>query len=80
MQAVSDVVPMDRIIDALTTAPRTIFGLPVVSIAKGSKASLTLFSPDASITFSKESSPSLAYNNPFDGAALKGAIHRIITS
>jgi dihydroorotase len=80
MQATGDAVPLDRIIDALTTAPRMIFGLPVVSIAKGSKASLTLFSPDASFTFSKESSPSLAFNNPFDGAGLKGAIHRIITS
>jgi dihydroorotase len=78
MQAVSDAVPLDRVIDALTTAPRRIFGLPEVSIDKGTGA-FTLFSPDASFIFSSESSPSLAYNNPFDGKTLTGVIHRIFT-
>lgn len=80
MHAVGESLPLERIIDALTTAPRRIFGLSEVSVAKGGKAALTLFSPDTSFPFSKESSPSLAYNNPFDGVSLKGAVHRIITS
>jgi dihydroorotase len=80
MQAVGDTADLDRIVDALTTAPRRIFGLQEISVVKGSKAAFTLFSPDASYFFSKESSPSLAYNNPFEGTALKGTIHRIITS
>lgn len=80
MQAVGTSVSLERVINALTAAPRRIFGLPEVSIGKDRKATLTLFSPDASYTFSKESAASLAYNNPFEGTNLKGAIHRIITT
>jgi dihydroorotase len=79
LQAVGDMVSLERIIDALTAAPRRIFGLPATSIAKGASA-YTLFSTEGSNIFSKESSPSLAYNNPFSGHGLKGTIHHITTS
>ncbi len=80
LQAVGNAVSLERIIDALTTAPRRIFGLPPVSIVKGAAAGFTLFSPEGSTTFSTESSPSLARNNPFGGMPLKGAVHQIITA
>jgi dihydroorotase len=80
MQAVGGAVKLDRIVDALTTAPRRIFGLPVVSIRKGSPAACTLFSPDAGEVFNRESAASLAFNNPFDAQHLSGVVHRIITT
>lgn len=79
MQAVGSVVSVERVIDALTAAPRRIFGLPQANIVKGASGSFTLFSPDAVSSFSAESSPSLARNNPFDGMSLKGVVHHIIT-
>lgn len=79
LQAVGDAVKLDRIVNAFSTAPRRIFGLPEVSIRKGGAAVCTLFSPDAGETFSRDSAASLAFNIPFDGAHLNGAIHRIIT-
>ncbi len=79
LQGIGDAVKLDRILDAFTTAPRRIFGLPEVSVRKGSPAVCTLFSPDAQQTFKRESAASLAFNNPFDGQQLPGIIHRIIT-
>lgn len=79
LQGIGDAVKLDRILDAFTNAPRRIFGLPEVSVRKGSPAVCTLFSPDAQQTFKRESAASLAFNNPFDGQQLPGIIHRIIT-
>ena len=73
-------VSLERIIDALTTAPRRIFSLPQASIKKGATLATTVFSPDAPFTCLAESSPSLSRNNPFAGMSLKGAVHRIITA
>jgi dihydroorotase len=79
LQAVGNAVKLDRIVDAFSTAPRRIFGLPDVSIRKGAAAVCTLFSPDGGETFNRESAASLAFNNPFDGLRLSGTVHRIIT-
>jgi dihydroorotase len=79
LKAVGSAVSLQRIVDALSNAPRRIFGLSVASVRKGAAASLTLFSPDLSYTFSAESSPSLARNNPFGGMELRGVIQHIIT-
>ena len=78
--AVGDAVSLERIVDALSAAPRRIFGLPAISIEKGAAGPLTIFSPDTSDTFSAESSPSLSRNNPFSGMMLKGIVHRIISA
>lgn len=80
LQAVGGAVSPERIIDALTTAPRRIFGLPQVSVAKGASSGFTLFSPEVETFPSAGSSPSLARNNPFEGMALKGQILDIITA
>jgi dihydroorotase len=78
LKAVGEAVPLERIIDALTASPRRIFGLPVANVIKGATVGLTIFSPDTSYTYSGESSPSLARNNPFGGMELKGVIKSII--
>lgn len=79
MKAVGQTVPLDRIIDAMSVAPRRIFGLPPVRIEKGSAARLTIFDPSLSYTFDLQSSPSLARNNPFGGAEFNGKTQQIIT-
>jgi dihydroorotase len=79
LRAVGEAVSLHRIIDALSAAPRRIFGLQQAAIEKGATPCLTVFDPEASYSFSAESSPSLSRNNPFDGAMLKGLIRRIIT-
>ncbi|MEO6832951.1 MAG: dihydroorotase [Chitinophagaceae bacterium] len=80
IKAVGNAVSLERIIDALSIAPRRIFGLPSVSIQKNADVRFTLFAPDAAFTFSKESSPSLSRNNPFEGMALKGSVEAIFTN
>jgi dihydroorotase len=67
-----------RIITALTQVPRDIFGLPPCSIAKGSRASLTLFATTGSNTLNK--SHSLGMNNPFLGRQLAGKVIGIINN
>lgn len=79
MKAVGNTVSLERILDALSASPRRIFGLPSVSIAEGAAAQFTLFDPEAEFSFSKESSPSLSFNNPFEGMPLKGRIEAIFT-
>jgi dihydroorotase len=77
--AVGDAVPLSRIIDALSGAPRRIFRLPAAGIEKGLAATCTVFAPELSYKFAAESTPSLSRNNPFGGMSLKGAVRRIIT-
>ena len=78
--AVGDAVPLSRIIDALTGAPRKIFGLPAGSIEKGGAASCTIFAPEASYIYETDHSPSLSRNNPFGGMTLKRTVRRIINA
>ncbi len=80
LEAVGAAVPLERVIDALSTAPRRIFGLPAAGIEKDAATALTIFAPRASYTFAAESSPSLSRNNPFDGRTLTGRILRSIIS
>lgn len=80
IKAVGETVTLERIIDAISAAPRRIFGLPSVSIEKDSPARFTLFAPDTEFVFSIESSPSLSRNNPFDLMTLKGRVAAIFTN
>lgn len=70
----SDKLPLERIIEAMTTAPRAIFGLENVSITEGSSTSCCLYLPEASFAVNKDNLYSLSQNNPFIGATLKGKI------
>jgi dihydroorotase len=76
--AAGNSVSPERIIDAMSRAPRRIFDLPEASVQKGAASALTICLPDASYKFAAESAASLSRNNPFAGAGLKGEIVRII--
>jgi dihydroorotase len=78
--AVGKEVSLERLVDAMGAAPRRIFGLPEVSLQKGSALRATIFSAEEPFTFLKERSASLSVNNPFVGKPLKGKVHRIITA
>ncbi len=63
---------LDQIIRALTIRPRQILRLPPVTIAEGQPASLTLFDPAGTRTFTKSLSKSK--NSPFLGQTLTGRV------
>lgn len=73
-------VTIDRLVEAMTTIPRDIFGLPQAGIAKGSKASLTLFTTEGNNTLAAENAKSAGMNNPFAGKALNGKIIGVINN
>lgn len=76
--AVNGVVPIERVVDAFSTRPRTIFGLPQIKIAKGNKIGITLFSTEATHTLQEQNIQSLSKNNPFIGQQLNGKILGIV--
>lgn len=78
LQAVESKAELDQVIKAFTTAPRNIFGLDAQSIAKGSKASLTIFTPQANTMLNEMASASK--NNPFIGTELSGKVLGIINN
>ncbi|HMP29020.1 MAG TPA: dihydroorotase, partial [Saprospiraceae bacterium] len=65
-------IPLDIIIQKLTTGPRSILGIDQVTIDEGRTAELTLFDPDLEWTFA--TSKSTSKNNPFLGQTLKGKV------
>jgi dihydroorotase len=71
-------LPIGRLIEMLTYAPRSLFGLPSISITEGETASLTLFDPSVSFLFTREMIRSRSCNNPFIGRQLRGKVLGII--
>jgi dihydroorotase len=77
---VRDVVGLDRLVEALTTIPRDIFGLEQATVAEGHKAVLTLFSPSGTSTLTDQAVQSRARNNPFIGKAMPGRVVGIVNN
>lgn len=75
-----DDISIERLIEALTTIPRDIFGLPAQEIKKGNKASLTIFTIDGSNTLQPGNVLSASKNNPFIGRELSGKVLGIINN
>lgn len=65
---------LDRIIETLTRGPLRILNQKESQIAIGESANLTLFDPESTTSFSKESIQSKSLNSPFIGKQLKGEI------
>ena len=78
--AVGEEAGIERIIDALSAAPRKIFGLETDGVKEGSAASFTIFTTAATHTYKQEGLKSLGMNNPFLGKELKGAVKGIINN
>ena len=61
----SGVLPMARFVDALTSAPARIVGLPASRIAEGARADLTLVDPAATWTIDPARLRTKSKNTPF---------------
>ncbi len=69
---------LERMIDAMSTKPRSIMGLPSVSIKSGTPAELTLFDPAEKWKVDRNKMLSRSKNTPFDGWELQGRPRGII--
>jgi dihydroorotase len=74
--SLSEQIPLDRLAAALSTAPRSIFGLESAAIDKNRPANLTVFNPKGRTHTKKPASASA--NNPFLNQDLKGAVVAVI--
>ncbi|RED91763.1 dihydroorotase [Marinoscillum furvescens] len=63
---------LELIIDKLTHGPRSVLGLPEISITEGSEARFTLLDPEVKWTLKRGSNPSKSQNSPRFNQELKG--------
>lgn len=73
-------INVDTLVNVLAIRPREIFGLEAATIAKGSKAALTIFNTDESFTLQADKVTSASSNNPFIGKKLSGKALGIINN
>lgn len=71
-------VSQEKWVELLSINPRRLFGLEVVAIKEGNKASLTLFDPSKQWTVEEKHIFSKSKNSPFIGKELKGKVIGII--
>jgi dihydroorotase len=65
-------IPLETLIDAVTLKPRELLGLPIPTIGKGSEASLTLLDPEMKWTLDDTTNKSKSRNTPYFGQELIG--------
>jgi dihydroorotase len=68
----ADRVPLMRLIDALSTRPAQIFGLPAGTLKPGAKADITLIDLDEPWLVSEKTILSRSKNTPFEDARFSG--------
>ena len=71
-------VPVERLVEMLSTQPRKIFGLPELSLSEGATANLTIFNPEEEWVLSTAHLASKSKNSAYIGAELKGSVKGII--
>ena len=69
-----------KLVAALSTNPRKIFGLPAANINEGDSAELTIFTTGTPFTLQADNIKSASRNNPFIGKELTGNIIGIINN
>lgn len=67
-------VQTEQVITALTSSPRKILKRDAVSIAKGQRAEITLFDPQAKWTYNEQNNISRSRNSPALGLTLTGRV------
>ena len=70
----ADKVPMEVLIERVTTAPRRLLKLPEIIIEEGALAHLTVFDLSRKWTFNKITNHSLSHNSPEFGKELTGQV------
>ena len=71
------VLPLDKIIEKLTVG-KEVFKIERATIKEGNKANITLFTPEGSTVFTKESILSKSKNSAFLGQATTGKVYGVI--
>ncbi|MET3877550.1 dihydroorotase [Chitinophaga sp. OAE865] len=71
-------LPLEQLINMLTTHPRKIFGLPQPALQEGAAANLTVFDPETSWQFTKAHIASRSKNSAYIGEQLKGKVHATV--
>ncbi len=74
------ILPMARMVDALTRAPARIVGLGAPTIAEGAPANLTLVDPNREWKVAPERLRTKSKNTPFMGHTMKGMVLATIVS
>ena len=69
---------IESIIEKITDNPRKILRLTSPTIAEGSKANITVFSPTQEWTYEEKNIVSKSKNSPFIGKTLKGKVIKVI--
>jgi dihydroorotase len=72
--AVKDQVSLERVVEAMTSAPRLVRGLGEASIRKDKEAEITIFTPIADTVLTAATNQSASANNPFMEQPLSGRI------
>ncbi|WP_201831868.1 dihydroorotase [Microvirga zambiensis] len=67
-------ISLPRLLNALSTRPAEILGLPGGKLSVGAPADLIVFDPDAPYVLDKRDLRSLSKNSPFDEARLQGQV------
>ncbi len=71
---------LNRLIDALSTAPAKIAGIAPPSLQVGSAAELVLVDPEATWEFDPRHAHSKSHNTPFSGKPLKGRVDMTVAA
>jgi dihydroorotase len=74
------ILPLARMVDALTRAPTRIVGLPPKQLKEGGDASVTLVDPARSWTVAPERLRTKSRNTPFLGQTVKGMVMMTLVS
>jgi dihydroorotase len=70
---------LQAVLNCLNQGPRTIIGLPAVSIEENTKADLTIFSLKETTHVEVSSLFSLSKNTPFLGSELQGRVIGVVS-
>jgi dihydroorotase len=71
-------IPLQTLIEKLTSGPRMVAGLPEPVLTEGAAACITLFQPDETYIFGEALIRSRSKNNAFTGRNLRGKVTGVI--
>ncbi len=71
-------VTLLRLLDAMTSRPAKIMGLPQGRLQRGAPADIICFDPDAPFVVDPAKLHSRCKNTPFDGALLQGVVRTTV--